>query len=79
MSILSYVVAFAVLILVLKIIALPFKIAIKFIINSIIGGIILAIFSFFGVGIVLNWWMIVLTGLFGIPGFAIAVIITMLI
>ncbi len=79
MSILSYVVAFAVLILVLKIIALPFKIAIKFIINSIIGGIILAICSFFGVGIVLNWWMIVLTGLFGIPGFAIAVIITMLI
>ena len=43
MSILSYVVAVAVLILVLKIIALPFKIAIKFIINSIIGGIILAI------------------------------------
>ena len=79
MNILSYVVAFAVLILVLKIIALPFKIAIKFIINSIIGGIILAICSFFGVGIVLNWWMIVLTGLFGIPGFAIAVIITMLI
>lgn len=78
MSILSYVVAFAVLILVLKIIALPFKIAIKFIINSIIGGIILAICAFFGIGIVLNWWMIVLTGLFGIPGFAIAVIITML-
>ena len=79
MSILSYVVAFAVLILVLKIIALPFKIAIKFIINSIIGGIILAICAFFGIGIALNWWMIVLTGLFGIPGFAIAVIITMLI
>ena len=78
MSILSYVVAFAVLILVLKIIALPFKIAIKFIINSIIGGMILAICAFFGIGIVLNWWMIVLTGLFGIPGFAIAVIITML-
>ena len=78
MSILSYVVAFAVLILVLKIIALPFKIAIKFIINSIIGGIILAICAFFGIGIVLNWWMIVLTGPFGIPGFAISVIITML-
>lgn len=78
MNILSYVVAVAVLILVLKIIALPFKIAIKFIINSIIGGIILAICSFFGIGIIINWWMVVLTGLFGIPGFAIAVIITML-
>ena len=56
-----------------------FKIAIKFIINSIVGGIVLAICAFFGIGIILNWWMIVLTGLFGIPGFAIAVLLTMFI
>lgn len=79
MNILSYIIAFAVLVFILKIIALPFKIAIKFIINSIVGGIVLAICAFFGIGIVLNWWMIVLTGLFGIPGFAIAVLLTMFI
>ena len=79
MNILSYIIAFAILVFILKIIALPFKIAIKFIINSIVGGIVLAICTFFGIGIILNWWMIVLTGLFGIPGFAIAVLLTMFI
>lgn len=76
MSIISFLVGIALLVIVLKIISLPFRIIIKFIINSIIGGIILAICAYFGIIINVYWWTVVLTGLFGVPGFVIAIIIT---
>ena len=78
MSILYYVIGIIVLIAILKLISLPFKLIIKFIINSIIGGIVLWILAFFGIVIAVNNIMILLTGLFGIPGLVIALIITML-
>lgn len=76
MSIISFLVGIVLLVIVLKIISLPFRIIIKFIINSIIGGIILAICAYFGIIINVYWWTVVLTGLFGVPGFVIATIIT---
>ena len=76
MSIISFLVGIALLVIVLKLISLPFRIIIKFIINSIIGGIILAICAYFGIIINVYWWTVVLTGLFGVPGFVIATIIT---
>ena len=78
MSILYYLIGIAVLVLILKIISLPFKIIIRFIINSIVGGIVLWVLAFFGIGIAVNTVMIILTGLFGIPGLVIALILTML-
>ena len=75
----SFIFAIIGLIIFLKLIALPFKLIIRFIINSIIGGIILWILAFFGIFVVLNWWTIVLTGLLGVPGLVIAVLITMFI
>lgn len=78
MDILSYLIAFVILLVVLKIIAIPFKIAIKFIINSIIGGLILAVLAYFGIGVIVTWWMVALTGLFGIPGAVISIILTMI-
>ena len=78
MSIMSFIFAIIGLIIFLKLIALPFKL-IRFVINSIIGGIILWILAFFGIFVVLNWWTIVLTGLLGVPGLVIAVLITMFI
>lgn len=79
MNIISFLIGIALLIIVLKIMALPFKIIIKFVINSIIGGIILTICAHFGILINVYWWTIALTGLFGVPGFVIATIITMFI
>ena len=79
MSIVSFFIGIVLLIIVLKIISLPFRIIIRFVINSIIGGIILAICAYFGILINLYWWTIVLTGLFGVPGFVIAALITILI
>ena len=75
----SFIFAIIGLIIFLKLIALPFKLIIRFVINSIIGGIILWILAFFGIFVVLNWWTIVLTGLLGVPGLVIAVLITMFI
>lgn len=76
MSIVSFIIAIGVLVLVLKLISLPFKIIIKFMINSIIGGIFLAVLSMLGIGITITGLMVVLTGLFGIPGTIIAIIIS---
>lgn len=78
MDILSFIIGIALLIIVLKILLLPFKVIIKFVFNSILGGILLAICAFFGIGIKIYWWTVLLTGLFGVPGFFISVIITIL-
>lgn len=78
MGIGSFLITIFLLILVLKIIALPVKVIIKFVINSIIGGLVLAVLAFFGIGVTIYWWTVVLTGLFGVPGLVIAVIITIL-
>ena len=79
MTIGSFLISIVLLIIVLKIISLPFKIIIKFVINSIIGGIVLAVLAFFGIGVAVYWWTVVLTGLFGVPGLVIATLITMFI
>ena len=79
MNILSFLASIAVLIIVLKLLTFPFKLIIKFVINSIIGGIVIAALSFFGIAITIKWWTIVLTGLLGVPGVVIAFIISMFI
>lgn len=78
MSILYYLIGLAVLVIVLKIISLPFKIIFRFVLNSIVGGIVLWICAFFGIGIAVNTAMIILTGLFGIPGLVIALLFTVI-
>ena len=79
MSIASFLIGIVLLVIVLKIISLPMRIIIRFVINSIVGGIILTICAYFGILINIYWWTVLLTGLFGVPGFVIATIITILI
>lgn len=76
MDILTFFGCILVLYIVLKIISLPFRVILKFIINSMVGGIILWLCIFFGIGIAVNTTMILLTGLFGVPGLVLAVILT---
>lgn len=78
MNIVSYLVAIAILVIILKLISLPFRIIVKFIFNSIIGGIVLGICYFFGIIVNVYWWTVVLTGLFGLPGFLISMVITVI-
>ena len=79
MLIMSFFIGIAILVAILKILTFPIKLIVKFIFNSILGGIVLAIFAFFGIGIVVYWWTILLVGLLGIPGLIIAAIIAMFI
>lgn len=79
MDIISFLIGIGVLIVVLKIMLLPAKIILKFVLNSILGGIILMICASFGLIIAVYWWTVLLVGLLGIPGFVISLIITMFI
>lgn len=72
----TYFIGLILLIIVLKILTFPMKLIFKFVFNSIIGGIILAICASFGILINIEWWTVVLTGLFGVPGLVCSVLIT---
>lgn len=78
-SIGSFIIGIALLIIVLKILTLPLKIIMKFVFNSILGGIVLYICAFFGIFVNIEWWTVVLTGLFGVPGLVCAILITFII
>lgn len=78
MNYLMYIAAIAVLIVVLKILTLPIKLIGRFVINSIIGGVVLYFLAKFGIMLAITWWVIVLTGLFGIPGLGIAFLLTLI-
>ena len=79
MTIGSFLIGLVLLIIVLKILTFPLKVVIKFVINSVVGGIVLGIFALFGIIVTIEWWTVLLTGLFGIPGVFIGLLITMFI
>jgi len=74
----SYLLGLIVLIIILKIFTFPIRLILKFVFNSIIGGIILAICSSIGILINIEWWTILLTGIFGVPGLVCAVLISLI-
>ena len=79
MHILSYVVALAIFLVVLKILSLPIKIIFKLFINSLAAGLVLFVLAHFGIIIVLNTGIILLSAILVIPGLIIVIIITMFI
>lgn len=74
-GLLSYIIPVIVVIVILKILALPLKLLKTVIINAIVAGLLLLVLSYFGIIVNLAWWGYVLTGLLGIPGLIIAVIL----
>ena len=75
MGFLTFILGLLILIIVLKILTFPIKLIAKFIINLIIGGILLFFCAFIGIKIFVTWWSLLLVGLLGIPGFALALVI----
>lgn len=67
-----FIVGLVCLFLIAKIIALPFKILWKLIVNAILGGVLLIIFNivggFFNITLAINIWTALVAGFFGIPG-----------
>ncbi len=79
MHVLSFFIALVIFLGVLKILSLPIKIIFKLFINSLAAGLVLAVLSYFGIIIVLNTGIILLSAILGIPGLIIGIIITMLV
>lgn len=75
MEILPFIIGIVVLFIVLKILAMPMKIIIKFLINAIVGGIVIYVLNLFGVGMTLNWITSLIVGVLGIPGVIIVAIL----
>lgn len=78
MTFIPYIIAILVLFVVLKILSLPMKIIIKFIINAIVGGIVIIIINLFGVGLELTWLTAAIVGFLGVPGVIIVAIMQFL-
>ncbi len=75
MPVLPFIIGIVVLFIVLKILAMPMKIIIKFLVNALIGGIVIYVLNLFGVGMTLNWITSLIVGVLGIPGVIIVAIL----
>ena len=78
MTFIPYIIAILLLFVVLKILSLPMRIIIKFIINAIVGGIVIIIINLFGVGLELTWLTAAIVGFLGVPGVIIVAIMQFL-
>lgn len=77
LSIFSFLIPAMVVLFILKLIALPFKIIIKVLINIVLGGVLL--FGLCTLGIItitLTWWMIAIVGVFGLAGAIVVAILS---
>ena len=83
---LSFILTFLVVILVLyiifKILSLPVKLIVKLLVNALAGGIMIYLINFlgsgFGIMIDLNWINALITGILGVPGAIILLILQLL-
>ena len=75
----TFIIAVALLFIVLKILSLPMKLIIKLVVNGLIGGITIWLINLiganFGFTIALNWITALIVGIFGIPGAIVLAII----
>ena len=75
MPIIPFVIGVLVLFIILKVLSMPMKLIIKFLVNALIGGVVLYVLNLFGVGIVINWITALIVGFLGIPGVIIVAIL----
>ncbi|MCI8519303.1 MAG: hypothetical protein HFJ51_04355 [Clostridia bacterium] len=75
MPFLGYIIGILVLFIILKILALPMKIIVKFLINAVVGVVVLYVLNLLGVGLVINWITALIVGFLGIPGVIIVAIL----
>lgn len=82
MGYVSFFIAVLILFVVLKILALPFKIIIKLMLNALIGGVVLFLLNLigsnFGFVLDINWLSALIVGFLGVPGVIIVLILQFL-
>ena len=77
-SIVTFAVALAIILIVLKVLGKSVKMLTGILINSIVGAIVLYVLHMFIPGIVVSWWAALITGLLGIPGVILVVILQLI-
>lgn len=75
MPIIPYIVGVGILFVILKVLSMPMKVIVKFLINALIGGIVIYALNMFGAGLTLNWITSLIVGFFGVPGVIIIAIL----
>ena len=78
-SILTFAITLAVILIVFKILGKSVKMLTGILINSLVGAGILYILHIFIPGIVVSWWAALITGVLGIPGVILVVILQLFI
>lgn len=78
-SIITFAIALAIILIVLKILGKSVKILTSILINSIIGAIVLFVLHIFIPEIVVSWWAALITGCLGIPGVILVIILQLFI
>lgn len=78
-SILTFAVALAIILIILKVLGKSVKMLTSILINSVVGAIVLYVLHIFIPEIVVSWWAALITGFFGIPGVILVVILQLLI
>ena len=80
-NILIFIVALAAVCIIAKLLSAPIKLIIKILINALIGGIVLIILNWiggnFGISIPINFLTALITGVLGVPGVIICLILSM--
>ncbi|MBQ9267137.1 MAG: pro-sigmaK processing inhibitor BofA family protein [Clostridia bacterium] len=74
-EIILFIVAIAVIALVLKLLGKSMKVIGGVLINALVGGLIIWLLNIFGLGIAFNWLNALLVGCLGIPGVIIVLIL----
>ena len=71
-SILPFLITILVLFIILKLVSMPFKVIIRFLLNSVLGGLAILVINYigasYGFGIGLNIFTSVFVGITGMPG-----------
>lgn len=78
-SIITFAIALAVVLIVLKILGKSVKILGSILINSIVGAIVLFVLHIFIPAIEVSWWAALITGFLGIPGVILVVLLQLFI
>lgn len=78
-DILIFIAVVAVVLIVLKILKVGIKWIFRVAVNAVIGCLVLYLVSLIpGISIAIQWWHVLLTGLFGIPAAVVIIVITLI-
>lgn len=77
-GIVLFIIAIAVVLVILKILGKSMKIILGVLANALIGGLVIWILNLFGMGIAFNWINALIVGFLGIPGVIIVVVLKFL-